>query len=351
MRAVAVLLVVMDHMMGVSPFAQSYDWWVLGRLGVLLFFVHTSLVLMASLERGGDAAGWVGSFYLRRAFRIYPLAIVCILAVTALRLPTAFPAKTVVANLLLVQNLTTGTGDVIGVLWSLPIEVQMYLLLPFCFRVAQGSDRRMALLIAGFVALGLIVMLPLPAVWRLSVFLFGPCFTGGVLAYHLLRRARSAQIPAALWLPLLALVSGGVMLVHPTPERVWLGWAPCLVLGWLIPQVRELGRSALTRVAHRIAQYSYGIYLVHKPLLTLWREAPAPSAVQWAGWVLSVIAVSGALYVVVESPMIRLGGRLAARAPHATPAPNMVAGVTGKSPASVTGIEVAGPRLKSGRPD
>lgn len=310
MRAVAVLLVAFDHAMGSSRFAASYDWWVLGRLGVLLFFVHTSLVLMASLERGGKTRGWIGRFYARRACRIYPLAIVCVLLVVGLHLRTAFSTRTVVANVLLMQNLTVATPDVIGVLWSLPIEVQMYVMLPLCWRAACGPLRNMAFLIAMFIALGIVVMLPLPGVWRLSVFLFGPCFCGGVLAYSLLRRGRRAPMASDVWPVMLGAVAAGVMLLHPTPERVWLGWGPCLLLGLLIPNVREMRRSQLTRVAHWIAKYSYGIYLVHKPLLTLWRGSPLASAAQWAGWAVSVALVSILLYAAVEAPMIRLGNRL-----------------------------------------
>jgi peptidoglycan/LPS O-acetylase OafA/YrhL len=48
-----------------------------GHLGVLLFFIHTSLVLMMSLARLKKSQGGLAArFYIRRAFRIYPLAIV-----------------------------------------------------------------------------------------------------------------------------------------------------------------------------------------------------------------------------------------------------------------------------------
>ena len=117
LRAFAVLLVLADHVLetvdggggAFHPLDQS-----LGRLGVLLFFVHTCFVLMASLERKGES-GWTlaRAFYVRRAFRIYPLAIVCVLAVVAAGVPVRpweafrFPdAANLVANLLLVTNLT-----------------------------------------------------------------------------------------------------------------------------------------------------------------------------------------------------------------------------------------------------
>src|SRR5256885_6558167 len=193
LRAVAVLLVLADHVFAATAHASgTWNWnWAVGRLGVLLFFVHTSLVLMSSLERGGSAPGWTKRFYIRRAFRIYPLAVFMIAFVVVLRLPShvtwdgsdmarAFPStSTLFSNLLLVQNLT-GARDVLGVLWSLPLEIQMYVLLPLCFVVAKRGAKEMIAMLVVFVALGLAMQSSfverVPGLWRLSVFTFGPCF-------------------------------------------------------------------------------------------------------------------------------------------------------------------------------
>lgn len=67
MRSVAVLCVVIAHGLTYLGLPAIAGW--SGITGVCFFFVHTSLVLMFSLERDPE----VGSFYLRRMFRIYPL--------------------------------------------------------------------------------------------------------------------------------------------------------------------------------------------------------------------------------------------------------------------------------------
>ena len=63
----------------------------IGEAGVLIFFVHTSYVLMGSLDRlraeGFSGASLLKQFYLRRAFRIYPLAIAMLLIVRFGHLP------------------------------------------------------------------------------------------------------------------------------------------------------------------------------------------------------------------------------------------------------------------------
>ena len=62
--------------------------WYCGRLGVLIFFVHTSLVLMLSMERGKLRSKELYlNFYIRRIFRIYPLSIVAVLMVITFELP------------------------------------------------------------------------------------------------------------------------------------------------------------------------------------------------------------------------------------------------------------------------
>src|SRR5215475_12688960 len=81
LRAIAVLLVLTQHLM--VRLYIDHVWWIpsncLGWFGVLLFFVHTTLVLMESLERQQE--GIFGPFYLRRFFRIYPLSIFAVAVV------------------------------------------------------------------------------------------------------------------------------------------------------------------------------------------------------------------------------------------------------------------------------
>src|ERR1700716_2264357 len=117
-----------------------------GRWGVLIFFVHTCLVLAYSLER--NSAFW--PFLARRVFRIYPLSAVVVLCVVALAIPVGFPGDhfyapnrqswNVLLNLLLVQNFRGGIS-VLAPLWSLPYEMQMYLLLPGLFYLISRRIR------------------------------------------------------------------------------------------------------------------------------------------------------------------------------------------------------------------
>ena len=89
LRAIAVVLVFAQHL-AKRNYVETFAWmptasW--GLFGVLLFFVHTCLVLMYSMERS-HLTGWplLKNFITRRVFRIYPLSILAVLTALALHL-------------------------------------------------------------------------------------------------------------------------------------------------------------------------------------------------------------------------------------------------------------------------
>jgi peptidoglycan/LPS O-acetylase OafA/YrhL len=177
----------------------------------------------------------------------------------------------------------------------------------------------MAGLVLAFFAAAIVMQSPaidhVPGLWRLSVFTFGPCFISGVLAYHILRRGRLAKLPSWTWPLVLAIVAAFFALMHPRAERPDLGWWPCLLLAFAIASVRELDASWLTSAAHAIAKYSYGIYLVHVPILWIWlRVIPGiATPLRWAGVAISIVVMPVVLYRLIEEPLLRYGSSLAHR--------------------------------------
>src|SRR5688572_7950579 len=194
LRAFAVLAVFGGHLwFTLGP--QFVEIRALAHLGVVAFFVHTAFVLMSSLSRlDADGKGTVVfRFYVRRVFRIYPLSILCVVVVLLASIPwvpwVAYDAsnagwKRIVANLALVQNIKDDQASVLGVLWSLPYEVQMYALLPVVFFLeSRYAGKAMpALLAAG------VVLASIPRISHLTVYF--PCFLSGCLSYSLSRRYR-----------------------------------------------------------------------------------------------------------------------------------------------------------------
>jgi peptidoglycan/LPS O-acetylase OafA/YrhL len=328
LRSVAVSLVLLDHVLetisAAHPARQFHPYdWCAGRLGVLMFFVHTSLVLnfsMARLRAGG--LNLLRSFLLRRAFRLYPLSILCVLLVVTLRVPDMpFHPEFVwhgwanlVSNLALTMNLTFSL-PVLGPLWSLPIEAQMYVALPLIY-ILLGPTR--SPWVAGalwLVSCGLAWIQPHYSD-RLNVIGYAPCFMSGVLAYTLSGRC-GTRVAAMLWGPFLGIALLGFALtqkfvvagVYNRP----LGWLFCLALGLAIPLFRDSGARTANFMAAHLARYSYGIYLFH--CIALWLGyavlARWPESVQWTVAGAVVLFMSVASYHWLEKPAIDLGARLA----------------------------------------
>lgn len=322
LRAVAILAVFASHLR--APLAVSDPLFHLGRFGVLIFFVHTSRVLMGSMERlVAKGGGWVRSFYLRRAFRIYPLSIATVLVAAVWHLPRVpheafvpFTPARLLANLALAQNLTRHQ-DAIGTLWSLPFEVQMYLVLPLCFIATRAvSWQRGAWLWCA--AAGSVVLLGAASHHATDIVLaYVPCFLAGVWLWT--RRGHAAQWPAWAW-PVLLVSIGAVYCAIDQPTgslaaRLRLDWLVCLAIAAACSLCAEPSASLLYTGAHRLVTYSYGIYLAHLPILTWVFFSPhdwsTGTRLLFATVLLLTLPV--VLYRVLEEPMIVVGARVAAR--------------------------------------
>lgn len=276
---------------------------------MLLFFVHTSLVLMFSLDRlekSGKRLLWF-RFMLRRVFRIYPLSVLACIVYIVGKFPHSIrhgeavgpiSALQAVANFGLFQNLVR-IESIPGVLWSLPFEIQMYAALPFLFYIAKYRKEWMPwVLVLGGLLAGIIG----------GAFLFVPCFLAGVIAFT---RPASHRFPAWLWplfiLSLVAFYSALTVYFEP------LAWGICLLLGLSIPYFRESTNWLVNMAAAAIARYSFGIYLFH--LIPLWLcfdvlrlgllSIPAAFALTFI--------LSRALFYLVEQPLMNRGSALARR--------------------------------------
>lgn len=327
LRTVAVLLVLAQHLL--RRFQTGNDFPPIGTFGVLIFFVHTCLVLMYSMERSGlDGSSLFPNFYLRRAFRIYPLSMLAVLTAVALHLDSGIhgvPGLShsgpvglgrVLSNLFLVQNLVK-PGSIINVLWSLPFEVQMYVFLPFLFlwiRKKRGAVWRLSLLWL-FSLVVAVIQIKLAAITgpaslakRLSLLRMIPNFLPGVMAFVL---PHTPRIKSFLW-PIFIFVLVGVYMALPAEA---MGWALCLILGLGIPWFGEIQTNWLRKASNRIATYSYGIYLSHQ--FCIWYVDDPLGAFSW--WVkipvltLLLVGAPILLYHFIEKPLIRVGADLAAR--------------------------------------
>jgi peptidoglycan/LPS O-acetylase OafA/YrhL len=327
MRGVAVLLVFVGHILETWGHVTGQDFhpldWHFGRVGVLLFFVHTALVLTASLARN-EGRGWVLTFYIRRIARIYPLGIVAVLLVVLLGVAVypwtqyeSVSAPSLLANLTLTMDLTDAKV-VLAPLWTLPVEVQIYALLPIAFWFIGGAGAT-----PGRAFLLLFCTLPVAILQATldSRFLttgFLPCFAAGVIAFTL-RNTSHHRMAGTLWPIAILVVVGGYLacseLLTGSVHNYPLQWTFCLTVSVLIPRFQELNVGWWVRTWHVIAKYSYGIYLFHCMVLYALVRMSSNHDV----WTFAALAVAGTAvmsvlaYHFVEAPMIRVGSRMAKR--------------------------------------
>ncbi|QOL51743.1 acyltransferase family protein [Massilia litorea] len=316
LRSLAVSFVVISHLLLDNSLANpgGFDTHILGTLGVMIFFVHTCLVLMFSLDRQTRVLGGPPttiSFLVVRAFRIYPLSIVVVVVLSVIERMhsgTQPNLSTFLSNVFLIQNLT-GSANVTPVLWSLPYEFQMYFFLPVLFIWSRYSGRYSS---GGIAALWCASVALVLAFWRLgidfSLVKFFPCFLPGVLAFCRRRMPRSYS-PGVLF----AYV-GAVAILYPSlvghgANATVLSWLICLLLGMLIPRCGEIKSNLIRNVGSVIARYSYGIYLVHDPIRYFsfhYLKGISPF-VQWSVFVVAVAGLSYFAYHFIEKPCIDLG--------------------------------------------
>lgn len=310
LRATAVLLVFVSHL----PYTVGASWDLdfLGHYGVMMFFIHTSLALAMSLARiERQNKNVVTAFYIRRACRIYPLSMLVVLLAFALRIPPWFHTPFVSgdplyfwSNLLLFQNLAR-RPPAIGPLWSLPYEVQMYLVLPFFYFLGKRLRNPVFLGLSG---------LPVYLADRLlsrkfgypPLFEYAPWFSLG-MALHF-TKARQ-HLPAPAYCAALALFVTAPFFWHDTLGDFYLA---AVLFTLFFPRFRENSNRLLCGAAHYVARYSYGIYLSHAPILWFVSERiPNHTAgFRFTVFVLLMVGLPMVLYHGVEKPFIDLGIRL-----------------------------------------
>jgi peptidoglycan/LPS O-acetylase OafA/YrhL len=315
LRSMAVISVVVEHILlalGIQRLGP-YEVQFIGVLGVMVFFVLTSLVLMWSLERRPHTL----DFYIRRAFRIYPLAMTAVLCAWLLHVPVSgTPAdpfgfaqphlKDLLVSLALLQDIIPAR-PVLSVLWTLPYEVHMYLLLPLLYFFVRKNR----------------VLWPLLLMWLLVVMetwhvgkqthnfaVAIAYFLPGVMAYVGFAKWKP-RLPGWL-LPLFVLALGLFTLRGMNFHRAWYF---CLALGLAIPAFEEVNARWLIASSRVLARYSYGVYLTHPfaIVIGLYLLAGYSLAVRVLGLMAPLLILPVLAYHLIEHPMILLGSRLAAR--------------------------------------
>lgn len=349
LRALAIILVVMYHagIMGFPLPARVHRW---GWIGVDLFFVLSGYLiggqLLAPLTRGQRIG--LRRFFARRALRIMP-AFFVILAIYCL-LPSwrEYPnmAQPLWKFLLSMQNIALHGGTAFSHAWSLAVEDQFYLALPFVLIFASRS-RHAAWIIACTIFFGGIALRTFLACQNLTgngisfrgyqAWIYYPTWTrldplvlGVMLATIEKFRPewwkRITGLAIWIWLPGLALIV----------YALWLGESEHLTVAaavWQFPLI-ALGMTAVLICAVSpalflqrfdvpgaafIASIAFSAYLVQKLVIHAVAEfftahnIELTSGFALIGVELCVYAAATVLFFAVERPFLQLRRHIAPR--------------------------------------
>lgn len=350
LRALAIVVVVIYHS-GIMGFPLPGRVHRFGWIGVDLFFVLSGYLiggqLMAPLAR--DERINLGRFFARRALRIMPAYFV-VLAIYFL-LPSwreySEMAQPFWKFLLSIQNVALHGGTAFSHAWSLAVEDQFYLALPFILLVLNGRLRT-AVIVFCVIVLGGILLRTFLALQNPSVhggvsfrgfqaWIYYPTWTrldplvfGVVLAAIEKFRPqwweRLTNLAPWLWLPAIGVIAFGL----------WLGEAEILTVTacvWQFPLI-ALGMAALLLCVqsdrlwlHRlkipgvafIASIAYSAYLIQKLVIHFTAQFCGRYAIALDSWSavllveVFVYLVAAILFFAIERPFLQLRHRVAAR--------------------------------------
>lgn len=282
LRGIAVLFVILYHLK--VPFFDN------GFLGVDLFFVISGF-LMAKLYDRDTVLG----FYKRRIDRLLPTYVITILltlcAATLITVPVDFNQlfDQAIAGLFFSNNLHFWSQNSyfnyrafnpLLHLWSLGVEAQFYLIVPFLFPILRKRAWLTLLLLIGAFGACLVLqtispktsffMMPL----RLWEFLIG-----AFIAWQNPKPLNIRHLPI-IQISLLLLLGATMLLLNIKPDgrQIFTGHPgmaaliTCALTGLILylrmPQSFE--SSFIGKGLRVIGDYSYSLYLVHFPIIVLW---------------------------------------------------------------------------------
>jgi peptidoglycan/LPS O-acetylase OafA/YrhL len=305
-----------------------------GAFGVDLFFLLsayliTTLLLREHRERGRIA---VGSFYVRRALRIWPLYYV-FLAITIWIVPLVMTREFLRPEYIVAFCLFAGNwicakggypGSVAAPLWSVSIEEQFYLVWPLL--LSWTGTRGLVPISGGVLALATGARLWLaaqhtghPGVWCNTFAHLDPIAIGAILAV----RFQDSEPTIGRGRRPVLFLSGAVAWMVAARFGALKGWDsvwtyPVVTLGSVamlisflgaLPQGRRWpGFGALTH----LGRVSYGLYVFHVLAIGLmWEQKSLGSLQVPAAFALTVV-LALVSYQWLERPFLKLKERFAA---------------------------------------
>jgi len=330
LRALAIVLVLVQHVRSVESAVP------IGYLGVSIFFVLsgyliTSISLAEEFNKGGLS---LAGFYIRRAFRIFPLyyfvlGIYCFLILGLnlfpdkhLPLKEALPFYLVYLQEIPFFRAAQGGSLPFYQSWSLGFEEKFYFVWPIICFAALRYQKAWRIPAAVFLAVACCLnhySRPYASI------LFGCLLALGVQVESVRKWVeRTAEV--GIWI-----AAAFLLILHFAPILFWrwelaitlYAFVFAFFLGFLVTTESYFRRALGTPMLAFVGKMSYGIYLVHLLCIGLLRSKLHIQNI----WFLLVcalglsLAVAVVLHYSLEQPFIRFGRHWSKRATSSEPGP------------------------------
>lgn len=340
LRAFAIVAVVLSHLSKyiladfITPEIEPFVAIIRGR-GVNISFIISGFIITALLLREKQKTGDVSlvGFYIRRFFRIIPLLVVFLLALSVLNAMgyISFPRRNIFYSLFFLGNMDVfgsywlGRFWFFGHTWTLAVDEQYYLVFPPLLVYVWRFRRRpmMVFLLIVFLASWsskyLIELLdPVePSPIKIRAFSYFRFIVVGVWMALYRQKIQRYLANTGYWVPILAvalILTMDLEALSPALSATLDFFKPIAYGVFVLWFIENPQKSALLRrpTVQWLATRSYGIYLWQQ-LFTgdaSFYNGPAPTALTAIAGTLLMATLT---YYAVEKPMIKLGRQLSDR--------------------------------------
>jgi peptidoglycan/LPS O-acetylase OafA/YrhL len=290
----------------------------LGKYGVISFFVLSALTLAMSMERTNKFS--YPHYLLRRFARIFPMYFVAIVVFWWLGGNDYYQKMFGVASRdvfdlfahLSFLNLWDSRyqATIIGVEWTVPIEMWTYLIIPPLFFFLGRISFPWKWMVF-FAALALSLMDPrwhqewLGSHWAFETYLY--CFTGGIIAFNYWDRI---NLPAKVADILVVVILAGAIF-PPGGGRILDLWYTVLIMALVLvlSQARYTRLLFENRPATILGNISFSFYLLHYPILHYLQEQHLSDQMVMLIGLIVTSSIAYLCHILIEKPALKMTGK------------------------------------------
>lgn len=312
LRGIAALTVVIGHSRGFTGIPLPD---MAAAMGVLLFFALSGFLMTHLYIRNEPTKYAIISYIRARIARIYPLfASVCLASTAIFYMGYSFPYP---MNINQLAMHLAGMGS-IRTIWTISSEFQFYILFIF-FWIAYSklSKKHDFFYIFGLIAIIAFLWVAGFPGGRIAITGYLQVFIIGMIAALLLPYMRSTMWVSLSKIALPTLLSvyisayffvpktvGGRYVYHSIPLVIAMGG---VVLAAVIAEKTKLGEFLSNKLFLWLGEVSFGIYLLHRPVMWMMSKFLPPDAhLHWflklAVLLILVGIVSQLAYLLIEKP-------------------------------------------------